>query len=351
MSDAEPSALDPDLPDWTPITPVFDPLRAMVARQGGSFRELPHHILTFLPGHGEAARRLVVTWENLAAPGQKSTRVPWGYALLERQGWSVLGVMIKRKDFYRDASLFAALEGMRDAGFFAQFAQVSMYGSSMGGFGGLTFAGMAPGCTVVAFAPQSTLRRDLAPFERRYRYASRAFDWSGPYADACEGLASVGRAYVFYDPQVDEDRRHVARLLAADRRGVIVPLRCHWMTHKLPPLMLRMGIMKDLAVAALTGTLTPAQFYRLARARMQNRGCIDRMLGQAMSRGHYRLGLAAAERAMAEAPAWQHRHRIRAFRAALAGAPPAAATDAEAEAGDDADAGWPPVAGDGTGRK
>lgn len=323
MTDAPPPAAPvpppaPALPDWSPLPDSFHALRALCDQTGGFFRELPHHVLAYLPGRAAPeAGRLVVSWENLASPASVGDRMPWGHALVGRQGWAMLGVMVKRKYFFRDTALFDGLEALRDEGFFARFAQVSMYGSSMGGYGGLAFAGLAPGCTVVAFAPQSSLNRRIAPFEARYRYAARVFDWSGRYADAAEGLAHAGRAYLFYDPDVTEDRRHVERLLAADARGIAVPLAARWMTHKLPPTLLRLGILKEVALSALQDRLTPAEFHRAARVRMGNVGCIDRMLDAAQRRGHLWLALAAALAAQERSPNWKLRQRITGLEAAL----------------------------------
>jgi len=284
----------------------FAAQRALVTEAGGWFADRPYHALSWLPGRGE---RLVVTFDNLSALREKTHRIPWGQGFLAAQGWDVLGVMTKRNDWYRDPPLWAALEGLRDDGFFARFPAVSMYGASMGAYAAITFAGLAPGCTVMAFAPQSTLNDALAPFESRYRYARKITDWTGPYADAVQGAGAAARIYLGFDPLVAPDAAHAARLAGANT----VLLRMPLLGHKLPPALLKMGLLKSLSVAALSGTLTEAEFYRLYRARRASPLWQADLIARARTQGHDRLARRVAEKLMAEAPNWRVRHQLEAM--------------------------------------
>ncbi len=187
MQDFSPVETDDDAPAAPPSADMFSRQRALcAATRGAFFLELPNHVITYLPGTGQ---RLVVSWDNLAAfRDGGDLREPWGQTFLQAQGWDVMGVMIKRKDWYRDADLIAALESLRDDGLFRRFPAVSMYGSSMGAFAALAFAPVAPGCTVLAFAPQTSLDPAVVPFEGRYPAALRITDWSLPYSDAAKGV-------------------------------------------------------------------------------------------------------------------------------------------------------------------
>lgn len=289
--------------------PEADPYaraRDLAVAQGGFWADLPRHRLAYIPARaGAAPTRLVVSFDSLNAPKASGQRLPWGYSLLHRQGWDVLGVMADKGDFFRDDALFDALESLRDSGFFAAFPAVSMYGTSMGGYGAAAFAGLAPGCTVVAFAPQSSLYAPLVPFDRRYRYARRVFPWQGRYLDAGVGLAQAGRAYLFYDPFVPEDRAHIDRLMAAAPGAMA--LRCPLLSHKLPPAMLRMRILKDVSLAALDGSLTPAGFYAMLRARTTNTAHVLRVAQAAAARGHVALARRAVARQLEINPNWRLR--------------------------------------------
>ena len=122
----------------------FDAVRDRAEQIGGFTRDLPDHVLAHLPAPGSAPRserRLVITYDNLASVREREHRVPWGQEFLSAAGWDVLGVMVKAKDWFRHPALASAMEQLRDDGFFASYGAVSAFGSSMGGFGALTFAG------------------------------------------------------------------------------------------------------------------------------------------------------------------------------------------------------------------
>lgn len=287
--------------------------RQRVADLGGFMLELKHHVLTWLPGKGE---RLVVSFDNLAAVRETEDRIIWGQKFLMAQGHDVLGLQIRRRDWYRDAEVIAALQGLRDDGFFRRFPAVSMYGSSMGGFGALAFAPLAPGCTVMAFAPQRSLDARLCPFETRYRHARQTTDWSLPFGDAAAGLRAAGRVYIAYDPTLPDDRAHAAALDAPN--VTFLPMR--HMGHKLPPGLLKMGLLKTISQAAFEARLELPEFARLMRARRDSIPWRADFLARCKARGHIRLGLALAEKMMATEPHWKIRHQKKELAAALAAA-------------------------------
>lgn len=285
--------------------------RERVAGAGGFMLELEHHVLTWLPGRGE---RLVVSFDNLAAVRETEDRIIWGQKFLTAQGYDLLGLQIKRRDWYRDAEVIDALESLRDDGFFRRFPAVSMYGSSMGGFGALAFAPLAPGCTVMAFAPQRSLDPALCPYETRYRHARMTTDWSLPFGDAAEGVKAASRTYIAYDPALADDKTHAQALQAPNVTFLPMP----HMGHKLPPGLLKMGLLKTISAAAFEARLERPEFFRLMRARRDSIPWRADFLARCRKRGHYRLGLQAAEWMMADRPHWKIRHQKRELAAAQA---------------------------------
>lgn len=270
------------------MTDPFARHRADSIADGGFFTDLDHHAISHTPGDGT---RLVVAFDNLASLRETDHRQPWGMGFLRAQGWDVLGVMAKRKDWFRCPLTIQALENLRDTGFFARFGAVSMFGASMGAYGALAFAPLAPGCTVLAFAPQSSLAPDLAPFEDRYRWGRNLGDWTGAYRDAVAGVAAASRAYVLYDPHVRQDNAHAARLMGPN----VVSLAMPHVGHKLPPALLKMRLLQPVSVAALTGTLTPQGFASLYRARRTSLPWRVRLLERALARGHLNNGARLTE--------------------------------------------------------
>lgn len=225
---------------------------------------LPQHSLRFVPG----GPTLVVTFMS-ALPQQQAPLATaldegiWGEGFLAKRGHSILGVGRRRNDWYLDADLQSALELLAARGVFARFRQVVFYGGSMGGFGALTYARLVPGALVLAHNPQTTLRREDTPWERRYEHG-RQFDWSGPYGDAATGLGHVARVYVSYDPHQKEDLRHVQRL----PREHLVPLRVPCVGHQMPIWLQQMQLLAPVFDGVVDGSLSSERFREWARARV-----------------------------------------------------------------------------------
>ena len=292
-------------PTATPLPPGLDRIRAICEGEGGFWLETDHHILCYRPG----ADRLVVSFDNLSSDRETSFRKPFGHDLIIAQGWGNLGVIVKRKDWFQCPQLKAAMVALAEAGLYARYPAVSLYGSSMGAFGAAAFAGLAPGAVVLAYAPQSTLRPRIVPFETRYRYGRGLGDWSGDFTDAARSIRTASRAYVLFDPCVPADRQHAARL--SGPQVVQIPLR-HF-GHKLPPMLLRMGVLREMTLLGLRGTLDAPQAQRLLRKRRDAIPYVLAVLGAAQARGHARLALAAAESVARRID----NHRLRALRRSL----------------------------------
>lgn len=222
----------------------------------------PGYQVDFLPG-GPA---LIVSFEP-AAMGKVEpdlNRPAWGQAFLQKRGHSVLGVKRAASAWYRSAELHQLFRTLQAKGFFGRFERVMFYGPSMGGYAALSLAAAAPGCTVLALNPQSTLAPDRVLFDQRYAGA-RAAHWRGDFIDGVDGAATARRVYVCYDPYQIKDRLHADRLPTHNRINLRLPSVGHTTAQALNGLGL-LGIVFD---EALQGTLDEAGFRRLARARVQ----------------------------------------------------------------------------------
>lgn len=206
-------------------------------------------------------KQLVVSFDNLSSVRDPSlARGPWGYEFIRKLGHSHLGIMSFEANWFRDPALFRYLERMRDEGFFARFDRVALMGTSMGAYGAAAFATLAPGATVIALSPQSTLDSRLVPWEKRFRGGQKQ-DWSGPYSDASQEVASAARVYLFHDPQFEPDEQH-ARRFTGDN---ILCMHTRHAGHKSALFLRRAGILSRVVEQAIAGTLTPAGFYSLYR--------------------------------------------------------------------------------------
>lgn len=300
----------------TPIPPGLDWLRTDCTERGGFFIETDHHVISYTPAKETTGpKRMVVCFDNLNSPRATETRLPFGFPLFVKEGWGVLGVIVKRMDWFQCPDLKARMQELADGGLFEDYDTVGFYGSSMGGFGAMAFAPLAGKKSVVlAFAPQSTLRPRIAQFERRYMQAMRRGDWSGDFNDAAQTVDQIGKAYVIYDPYVLEDRLHAQRMQGPN----IEQLPVRSFTHKIPPMLKRMDILKSVAKEALTGDMTRADFYHMARERRNAAPYLVTLIERAHKQGHTRLARGAAEIAVTLKDNWKTRQALKNMKNAVA---------------------------------
>ncbi len=248
-----------------------------LAGQTGFFRESPDHSFLFIP----RSDTLVVTFDNLdLAMGKREDRRPWGFSFIEKQGWSMLGVMANGWTWYRDPWVWDQFDHLRDSGFFAGFKRVVFYGASMGGYAAAAFSAACPGADVVAISPQSTLDKEIVPWETRY-HTAWGRDYSGRYGDAAVVSAAAAKVILIYDPYEPLDRGHAERFEAEN----VLRLRAPLLGHRLGSSLQQMGVLAPITMGALNGTLSAVDFYRLLRARKTSNRYQKELFRRALDRG------------------------------------------------------------------
>ncbi len=209
-----------------------------------------------------SAKTLYVSFDNLSSVRAPSKlRDPWGYDFAAKSEWSSLGALCYRPNWFRVPRFHEEMIRLAESGFFAKFQNVIFSGTSMGAFAACTYASLAPGSIVIAFSPQSTLAPDLADWGRRYPSGTAA-DWSGPFADAADGLKDVGKAWIVYDREVLEDKRHAERLAGPN----VELLNARHSSHFTAQFLRQVGVLKSFVVECAAGEMTPDRFYQLYRA-------------------------------------------------------------------------------------
>ncbi len=253
-----------------------------LAGDTGFYRDNPDHSFLFI----KRGDTLVVTFDNLdIAMEKREDRRPWGFSFIEKQGFSMLGVMANGWTWYRDPWVWQQFDALHDSGFFAQFKRVVFYGASMGGYAACAFVPACPGADVVAISPQSTLDKRLVPWETRY-HTAWGRDYSGPYGDAAQVSQAAGRVTLLFDPYEPLDAAHVARFDGAN----VMKLRTPLMGHRLGSSLQQMGILSQITLGALNGTLTELEFYQTIRARKTFQRYQRELFKRALAKG--RTGLA-----------------------------------------------------------
>ena len=247
------------------------------------------HANLWFEGRGEA---LVISFDNLATIDEGWPRGPWAWKRLEPTGHSVLGVQSHAKDWFRQPTAPALLRGLEERGFFRRFSRVVLTGASMGGFAALNFAPLIPEARVLAFSPQSTMNKVIAPYEARFPFAVRKSNWDGmPFLDAAAAVPYIRRAVVAYDPMVPEDRAHAARLAGPNVQLLRVPFA----THEAIRVVLKTGTFPLLIDALVEGDGAGPAFWQVYRARRSVPNWQRALLAAAANRGRHGLVIRAAD--------------------------------------------------------
>jgi len=228
---------------------------------------------------------LMVTFDNLSAVNDDALgREAWGDKFFAENNWSSLGILSFEANWYRDEILFDYLESLRDQGFFARYKKVVFTGTSMGGYAALAFSGLAPGATVLAYSPQSTLDEALVPWEDRFK-SGRKQDWSGRYRDTSTLIGDTSKAYLCYDPYMPGDKAHADRI----KGDQVVHLHTNYVGHKNVVFLRRADILKHITMLCVTGDMTPAIFNQLYRSRRKLPWYYYGLMDMALKRGHMGL--------------------------------------------------------------
>ncbi|MGL4237074.1 alpha/beta fold hydrolase, partial [Tabrizicola sp.] len=276
----------------TPEAPPLDIPPEMgldAAAQANRFLIKGEHANLWFEGQGDG---LVVSFDNLATIDEGWPRGPWAWKRLEPMGHSVLGVQSHAKDWFRQPTAPALLRALEERGFFRRFRRVVLTGASMGGFAALNFAPLIPEARALAFSPQTTMNKAIAPYEARFPYAVKRSNWEGmPFLDAAAAAPYVRRAVVVYDPFVPEDRAHAARLAGPNVQLVRVP----FCTHEAIRVILKTGTFPLLINALIDGDGAGPEFWQAFRGRRAVTKWQRAMLAGAANRGRHGLVIRAAD--------------------------------------------------------
>jgi len=248
----------------------------------GFMTRLEHHALIHIQRDPDT---LIVSFDNISNVYDISYgREPWGYKFVQSGGYSHLAVIARRKDWYRDPEVIKHLEGLANQGFFAKFKKVVMTGTSMGGFAALAFSSLSPGCTVLAYSPQTTLDVELVPWEDRFGMG-RDRNWSLPFSDAAFEVQDAKRVFVVYDPFFEPDRKHIERLEGDN----VTYLKSWFAGHFTAVFIRRAHLIKPLFKSVIDETLTEQSYYELLRGRRELQWYRKALEERAIEHGHPKL--------------------------------------------------------------
>lgn len=283
-------------------------LRAM-GDEHGFFEELgDDHTALFV----KSGKTLIVTFENLDHVFEHGNRLPWGFDFVQKQGWSILGMMAHDWTWYRDEDVIAFFNRLKSDGFFDQFDTVVFYGASMGAYAACAFSAACPGATVVAISPQATLDRDVTSWETRYQKAWKR-NYNNDFGYAPDMVASAKDVFILYDPLEPADAMHAA-LFRGDN---ITKLKCRFQGHRIASGLIQMGLLKPVVGSCVDGTLTRTSFYKMLRARREFRRYLRELLLRIPEDRHPLLVALLAERVLSTGNGPVFRRKLKAANALL----------------------------------
>ena len=239
--------------------------------------------------------RLLVSFETLkgvrAAGGGQ---MPLGSQIAAPHGWSSLTILAHDESWFRDPGVWGYIDRLIDDAFFEDFDRVVFYGAGMGGYAAAAFSVAAPGCTVLALAPQASLAPEIAEWDRRFP-AARRLDFNSRFGFAPDMVEGAGQVFVLYDPWQQVDAVHAAMF----RGPQVTKLRARHIGRDPQAELARMGILRPLMDAACTGDLDAGLFHRLWRKRRDNAHYLGRLIARVQGQNRPARSVRALKAALA----------------------------------------------------
>lgn len=165
------------------------------------------------------SRVCVVTFSPYVNTNERTLDRPgFGEGFLLRRQIDGIHVICRENKWYHEPGVFDAIAEIVKCS--SSYDRVVTYGSSMGGYAAIHFAGLIGVHNAIAFSPQFSIQQGTCQFERRWRSDIEKISFIA--AIECAPKLS-GVAYLFYDPHDSSDRRH-AEMFAAKYCVCLVPL-------------------------------------------------------------------------------------------------------------------------------
>ncbi len=205
----------------------------------------------------------MVTFSSLT-DDPRLDRPGFGEAMLKRNGIAAIHVINGTNVWYQYPEFPDALQTIAAAA--AGHARIITYGSSMGGYAAIRFAGAIGAGTAIAISPQYSVSPQLAPFETRWRVLTRNIRFIHELAEPASGAVEP---IVFYDPR-DPDAEHFRLIARAYPRtkGVRLPHA----GHPAGAFLSETGLLVPAVLDIAHGRFDPADLEETARGRRRSSG-------------------------------------------------------------------------------
>jgi pimeloyl-ACP methyl ester carboxylesterase len=199
----------------------------------------------------------------------------FGESLFDRHGIDCLYVKCSTNAWWQYPELPEALGALSER--LNSWSEVVTYGSSMGGYAAFRFAANLHAKRALAFAPQFSINRKIAPLETRWGNEHKLINYIHEdfcfVRDECEYIA-------VYDPFFTLDHKQVALFKRAFR---VLDVHTHFAGHPPTEILNQYGVLSEFTLAALKGEINLPALRAIQRKRRRASPQYWRALARRMS--------------------------------------------------------------------
>jgi hypothetical protein len=195
--------------------------------------------------------------------------------LATEKQWSTLTLVSRSDTWFRAAEVINFFDALVDGTLLDRFSDVLFYGQGSGGHAALAFALTAPGARILALAPHVGFAMAGAPKDDRFALPEGA-DFASRYGVTPANLAGCEAVWLLHDPNNAADRAHVAVIDLPPACA----LRCRNMGSDIEAGLVELGLLDEMVVRAMDGTMSEVDFYRALRVRRDQPAWLRRLIGR-----------------------------------------------------------------------
>ena len=251
---------------------------------------------------------LLVTFESFESIRAQSPEMqPLGWQMARALGWSHLCLVCHGETWFREGRVYGYFDRLVDDGFFEEFEQVIFYGAGSCGYAAAAFSVAAAGAKVLAIQPQATLDPRMAEWDDRFIGMRRA-DFTTRYGYAPDMLDAADKAFVLYDPEIEQDAMHAALFARAN----VTRFRMRFMGERLERGLMRMNVLLRILAQISSDKLNERSLSRLYRARRADVPYLKQVLARLEEDGRPYLTARMAQYVLRNSPGPRFRRSLRA---------------------------------------
>ena len=206
-------------------------------------------------------KRQVVTFDSYHEPPGLD-RPGFGEAFFQAEGITATHVMTHGNNWFQYAEMPSVLALIQNACSGAE--RLLSYGSSMGGYAALRFAGAVGAKAALALSPQFSVNPRKVPFETRWASDRRRIQFIPGLEHE---MVQVPLMVMAYDSRLDVDARHARQLL---READIAEIPLPFAGHPVGPFLHDVELLQPLVINVLDGTFRQENFQVTARRRRKS---------------------------------------------------------------------------------